>query len=113
MTHTDLSAEEPSERAATGPQLLRWRWKATAKGPGGASLETEGEIRAPSGGAIETALAFFIVFAGAVLLPAAAVAILATTSMASWVVGAIGAAVVVVYVATATIVVTRKGLPKD
>jgi hypothetical protein len=112
MTHTDLSAEEPSERAATGPQLLRCSWEAKAEGPGGTSLEAKGEIQAPPGGVIETAVAFFIVFAGAVLLPAGAAAILATTSMVGWVVGAIAAAVLVAYVATATIVVTRKGLPK-
>ena len=110
MTHTDLSAEEPSERAATGPQL---RWKAKVNGPGGASLEAEGEIQAPAGGAIEIALAFFIVLGGAVLLPAAAAAILATTTMASWVIGAIAAAVFVAYVATATIVIIRRGLPKS
>jgi hypothetical protein len=111
MTHTDLSAEEPSEHAATGPDL-RWSWILKAQGPGGTSVESKGEIQAPPGGMIETALAFFIVWAGAVILPATAVAILATTAMAVWMVGSIAAAIFIAYVTTATIVVTRKGLPK-
>ena len=111
MTHTDLSAEEPSEHAATGPDL-RVVWNFRGQGPGGTSVESRGEIHAPPGGMIETALAFFIVWAGAVILPATAVAILGTTAMDTWMVGSIAASVFLAYVTTATIVVARKGLPK-
>ena|SRR5437660_10701473 len=112
MTHTDLSAEEPSERAATGPQLLRWSWKAKAKGPGGASLETEAEIQAPPGGLIERAVAAFIGLAASAPPALAAVAILAQTDTPGWLKGAVSGIVFAGSATTAAIVIIRKGLPK-
>lgn len=110
MTHTDLSAEEPSERAATGPQLFEVGLRAEVNGPKGIGVKAQGKVQAPAGGPIEIAVATVIVFAGGVLVPASAAAILATTGMAGWVVATIVAGVLVAYGATATIVVTRKGL---
>lgn len=109
--HTDLSAEEPSERAATGPQLrvIRWSWKAKVKALGGASVEAESEVHAPSGGAIETAVAAFLLLLGGVVLAGSLAAILNATSMAGWLIGLIALAVLVASSVAATVVVFHKG----
>lgn len=108
-THTDLSAEEPSERASTGPQFLRANGKITARLLGGIRLDANGKIEVPSSGAIEIALAIFILLLGVALPPTLVAMILATTDVAGWLVGVIGAGLLVVDLAIAAVMITRKG----
>lgn len=108
MTHTDLSAEEPSERAATGPQEFALSLEAKVKALGGTSMQ----VRAPSGGVLESAVAvFFLLFAGVVLAVLAVVA-LSATGMPGWLIAVTAVAILGAAAATATILCAKKGRPK-
>lgn len=107
-TDTNLSAEQPSERASTGPRLeVKGEFRLSA--PGGHSVEAKGSINAPSGSGIEHAVTIFVMLAAAVLLPAAEAAILTTTGMAGWLVGTFAGAALAMCLATVATVVIRKG----
>ena len=119
-TETNLSAEEPSERASTGPQHIRVTWENTVNAPGGTTVGASGSIEVPSGGDAEGALsklfmavAAVVLLAGAVLLPAAAGGILAAAGVAVWLIAVIAGAVLISYVAIATVVLLRKGWFKN
>jgi hypothetical protein len=108
-TETNLSAEEPSERASTGPQHVQMTAKIKLEVPGGTSMEAEGRFEGPRSNRIEAAFASVILLAAALLLPAIAVAILATTAMAGWLIGVIAAGCLTLCLTIAGVVITRKG----
>lgn len=105
-TETNLSAEEPSERASTGPQHYKVTDTYALETRGDAAA---GEVERPSQSRIATAISICIVLTATMLLPTAVAAILYSVDLPAWLVAASAGAALVICLGTAVVVAVRKG----